>query len=120
RFEIKFESLGARSLRVRSDGSRVLVRGGAMSREEALAFIEPAVLALGLVAPGTIVARPPARSLARQLKFDAVISHATEDKSTVAQPLHDALEERGYRVWLDKLDLRVGDPLRRSIESGLG
>lgn len=51
--------------------------------------------------------------------WDVFISHAGEDKAAVALPLHDALEERGLKVWLDKGELRIGDSLRRKIDYGL-
>ena len=51
--------------------------------------------------------------------WDAFISHATEDKETVAGPLAHALRERGVRVWYDEFELRIGDSLRRSIDSGI-
>jgi hypothetical protein len=47
------------------------------------------------------------------------ISHASEDKGTVAKPLADELLRRGWRVWFDKFELTVGDSLRRSIDHGL-
>ena len=47
------------------------------------------------------------------------ISHANEDKASVAEPLAIALRERGLKVWLDKTELRIGDSLRRKIDYGL-
>lgn len=47
------------------------------------------------------------------------ISHASEDKREVAKPLADALERRGWSVWLDAHDLTVGDSLMSSINHGL-
>ena len=41
-------------------------------------------------------------------RWDAFISHASEDKDTVAIPLVAALQRAGLRVWLDQLELRVG------------
>lgn len=52
-------------------------------------------------------------------KFDAFISHATEDKDALVRPLADALTSAGYRIWYDEFQLRVGDSLRRSIDRGL-
>ena len=51
--------------------------------------------------------------------FDVFISHATEDKMTVAGPLAHALQERDVRVWYDEFELRIGDSLRRSIDNGI-
>ena len=50
---------------------------------------------------------------------DVFISHATEDKGEVAKPLAEELSRLGLRVWYDDFELRVGDSLRRSIDSGL-
>src|SRR5690348_12505262 len=50
---------------------------------------------------------------------DLFISHASEDKETVARPLAMELQRRGVRVWFDESTLRVGDSLRREIDRGL-
>jgi hypothetical protein len=50
---------------------------------------------------------------------DAFISHASEDKETVARPLAEKLRERGFTIWYDEFQLKVGDSLRRSIDRGL-
>ncbi len=52
-------------------------------------------------------------------KWDVFISHASEDKETIARPLAKALEAQGLRVWFDEFTLSVGDRLRRSIDRGL-
>lgn len=51
--------------------------------------------------------------------WDLFISHASEDKEAVARPLTVELQRRGYKVWLDESELRIGDSLRRSIDQGL-
>jgi TIR domain len=50
---------------------------------------------------------------------DAFISHAGEDKETVARPLAQRLEGLGHTVWLDEQELVVGDSLSESIDRGL-
>jgi hypothetical protein len=50
---------------------------------------------------------------------DFFISHASEDKETIALPLASALREQGFEVWYDDFTLRIGDSLRESIERGL-
>jgi hypothetical protein len=50
---------------------------------------------------------------------DFFISHASEDKEAVARPLYEQLLGRGFSVWLDEVELTVGDSLRESIDSGL-
>jgi len=52
-------------------------------------------------------------------RWDAFISHASEDKDTVALPLAAALKRAGVQVWLDRFELRVGDSLRDKIDEGL-
>lgn len=47
------------------------------------------------------------------------ISHAGEDKDTVARPLSKALEARGWSVWLDELELTIGDSLSGGIDAAL-
>lgn len=52
-------------------------------------------------------------------EYDFFISHASEDKKEVAEPLAIELEKLGANVWYDKFTLKVGDSLRKSIDSGL-
>jgi hypothetical protein len=52
-------------------------------------------------------------------RWDAFISHASEDKDSVVLPLADALKIAGVRIWLDRFELRVGDSLREKIDEGL-
>lgn len=51
--------------------------------------------------------------------WDVFLSHASEDKAAVANPLAQALQDRGVTVWLDRAELRIGDSLRRRIDTGL-
>jgi hypothetical protein len=53
------------------------------------------------------------------MKYDVLISHASQDKDTVASPLADALAQRTLRVWLDEQQLHVGDSIRRGIDHAL-
>lgn len=50
---------------------------------------------------------------------DVFIAHASEDKETVARPLAQALLSLGWAVWLDELELTIGDSLSRRIDSAL-
>lgn len=52
-------------------------------------------------------------------QWDVFISHASEDKETVARPLADLLRRAGLRVWIDESQLRLGDSLRQRIDHGL-
>ena len=51
--------------------------------------------------------------------WDVFLSHAGEDKVDVAIPLAQALRELGVTVWLDSMELRIGDSLRRRIDQGI-
>ena len=52
-------------------------------------------------------------------KWDAFISHASEDKYDFVRPLAEGLRDRGLTVWFDEFELKVGDSLRSSIDRGL-
>jgi hypothetical protein len=62
-------------------------------------------------------APPTAASETRE--YDVFISHAAEDKESVVRPLAHALREKGLSVWYDEFALRIGDSLRRKIDSGI-
>ena len=51
--------------------------------------------------------------------WDVFISHASEDKADVARPLQQRLEKLGLRVWIDEVQLNLGDSLREKIDEGL-
>ena len=53
------------------------------------------------------------------MKYDVFISHASEDKEDVVRPLAAKLRQAGVTVWLDELELTIGDSLRRQIDNGL-
>lgn len=53
------------------------------------------------------------------MKHDLFISHASEDKDVVARPLAALLSKKGYRVWFDEFELKLGDSLSRTIDRGL-
>lgn len=52
-------------------------------------------------------------------EWDAFISHASEDKSTIVEPLAVMLQKLGLKIWLDKFEIKIGMSLRRTIENGL-
>lgn len=49
----------------------------------------------------------------------AFLSHDSRDKDSVARPLAEKLRARMKVVWYDEYSLKLGDPLRESIEKGL-
>lgn len=53
------------------------------------------------------------------MEWDYFISHASEDKIALAQPLASYLSRAGFKVWYDQFSLKVGDSLLASIDSGL-
>lgn len=53
------------------------------------------------------------------MNWDFFVSHASEDKDSIAGPLANALKNEGFRVWYDQFSLTLGDSLRRSIDKGL-
>lgn len=61
--------------------------------------------------------KPPFEPDSRE--FDVFISHASEDKDEVVRPLAEALRQGGLDVWYDEFELKIGDSLRRKIDSGL-
>ncbi len=66
--------------------------------------------------PTTIVATP---EKTQNKKWDVFISHASEDKIAVAEPLAAKLNNMGLKVWYDQYILRWGDSLMESINRGL-
>jgi hypothetical protein len=52
-------------------------------------------------------------------EFDVFISHASEDKESIARPLCKALAASGCKVWFDEAVLELGDSLRQKIDEGL-
>lgn len=52
-------------------------------------------------------------------KYDFFISHASEDKDDIVRSLADSLKENGFEVWYDEFELKIGDSLRKKIDSGL-
>lgn len=61
----------------------------------------------------------PEREVLGGQTWDVFISHASEDKASVARPLRDALASRGATVWLDEAEMLIGHSLRRKIDEGI-
>lgn len=53
------------------------------------------------------------------MSWDVFISHASEDKEEVARPLYKLLTSAGFTVWLDEVEITIGDSLGRKIDEGL-
>jgi hypothetical protein len=52
-------------------------------------------------------------------KWDAFISHASEDKQEIARPLAELLISYDLKIWYDEFTLNIGDSLSESIDCGL-
>ena len=50
-------------------------------------------------------------------EYDLFISHASEDKDDFVRPLAETLQGLGLKVWYDEFSMKVGDSLRRKIDS---
>ena len=85
-----------------------------------LAELDPADV-LWEVAPSPRVRTPAIRTEGSSpvYEWDIFLSHATEDKEPFVTTLARELTRATLRVWYDGFELRLGDPLRRSIERGL-
>lgn len=55
----------------------------------------------------------------RSINYDVFVSHASEDKEEFVRDFVECLRKNGLKVWYDELTLKIGDSLRRSIDSGL-
>jgi hypothetical protein len=53
------------------------------------------------------------------IRWDAFISHASEDKEPFVRQLAHELRQLGLHVWYDEFELKVGDSLAGSIDIGL-
>ena len=51
--------------------------------------------------------------------WDVFISHASEDKDAIVEPLVQLLEEHNISCWYDKKDIGWGDSIVNSISNGL-
>jgi hypothetical protein len=52
-------------------------------------------------------------------QYDLFVSHASEDKAEVVEPLVAALEERRLRIWYDRQQIKLGDDFIQAINRGL-
>jgi hypothetical protein len=76
-------------------------------------------LAPDVLAPGNGEADTKQQQVPQQRVWDVFVSHASEDKPEIALPLTKALQKLDVSVWLDDLELKIGDSLRRKIDEGL-
>lgn len=55
----------------------------------------------------------------KEAMYDVFISHASEDKESFVNPLVEALQDAGIRVWYDALEMEWGKSLRKQIDNGI-
>lgn len=55
----------------------------------------------------------------KEAMYDVFISHASEDKESFVNPLVEALQDAGIRVWYDALEMEWGKSLREQIDNGI-
>lgn len=85
----------------------------------------PAKLPIGVYSPQVehlydeINKRSKPEETERDAMYDVFISHASEDKKDFVQPLVDALQDAGIRVWYDTIELEWGKSLRAQIDNGI-
>lgn len=65
------------------------------------------------------LAQAPPSGGSDERDYDVFISHAAEDKDAIVRPLAHALRQHGLSVWYDEFALRIGDSLRRKIDTGI-
>lgn len=106
--------LGGGSGRIRSS-----VRVQPPPRGNLPMYLEPGNRPLRDVLDVRVPERPADPDVLDGRTWDVFISHASEDKPTVAIPLAEALQARGVTAWLDKAELRIGESLRRRIDQGI-
>jgi hypothetical protein len=71
-------------------------------------------------APHPVAANVMSKQQSQQVeKYDFFLSHAWEDKESIARPLYAALTAARVTVWFDEAVLKIGDSLRRKIDEGL-
>lgn len=54
-----------------------------------------------------------------EVSYDAIVSHASEDKKDFVDELAKRLKERGFRIWYDSDNLTWGESTRQGIDLGV-
>jgi hypothetical protein len=97
------------------------LRGSVRSSARVLPGPLPELREAPLASVPSLLQLDPPPGLASEIPrdYDVFISHASEDKEAVVRPLALALSSGNLKVWYDEFELRIGDSLRRKIDSGL-
>jgi len=72
------------------------------------------------VRTAALEARGSAVAAKSGLARDVFISYASEDKEAVAKPIAQELRSRGFTVWYDDYEIKLGDSIPKKIDEGLG
>lgn len=81
------------------------------SSEQALQQFRQPTVNFAAAGPNLAGSPPPSN--------DVFLSHASEDKDSIARPLKEALEARDLSVWFDEIKIKVGQSIRLEIEKGI-
>jgi len=57
--------------------------------------------------------------MSSQKKYDAFISHSSNDKPGFVRPIANYLNNHGAKIWYDEFTLKPGQSLSRTIEKGI-
>jgi hypothetical protein len=90
-----------------------------LSRNQNLLLSYPLSTSLRRAATPEEVNGPGESPLNTSPVCDLFLSHAHEDKESIARPLYKALTGAGLTVWFDEAVLKMGDSLRSKIDEGL-
>lgn len=114
---LQIPSSGSWVVAVDMQGLQGTVRSSARVLPGALPVIQDAPLS----SIPSLVQHDAAPSMGNEVQrdFDVFISHASEDKGSIVRPLAHALSNGGLKVWYDEFELKLGDSLRRKIDTGL-
>ena len=125
RSEIDFTSIPA-STPVSAVSTVPTIEAGIKALEStAKRFSRPAKLPSGAYSPQVeqlyeeINKRSKSEEAEEAAMYDVFISHASEDKADFVQPLVEALQDAGIRVWYDAIELEWGKSLRGQIDNGI-
>ena len=125
RSEINFDPVPA-SVNVPSTPSSSTLERSVKSLESTVKRLaRPSKLPSGVYSPQVerlydeINKRSKPEDVEKAAMYDVFISHASEDKKDFVDPLVEALQDAGIRVWYDTLELEWGKSLRGQIDNGI-
>ena len=123
--EINFDPIPAPTPASAAPAAAALERSVKSLESAAKRLSRPAKLPSGVYSPQVeqlydeINKRSKPEEAEEAAMYDVFISHASEDKKDFVQPLVEALQDAGIRVWYDALELEWGKSLRGQIDNGI-